>query len=51
MIKIQAMRVKINYDSKNQTIERVSRHNFETCASKQADKGEKENITTLDKNM
>jgi hypothetical protein len=51
MIKNQAMRVKINYDSRNQTIEKVARQNFEACASKQADKGENENITTLDKNM
>ncbi len=34
------MRIKINYDSKNQTIDKVARHNFEACASKQADNGE-----------
>jgi len=39
-IKYQAMRVRIIYDSKNQTIGNVARHYFLDCAHKQADNSE-----------
>jgi len=39
-IKYQAMRVRIIYDSKNQTIGNDARHYFLDCAHKQADNSE-----------
>ncbi len=39
-IKYQAMRVRMIYDSRNQTIETVARHYFLDCANKQADSSE-----------
>ena len=45
------MRVKINRDSRNQTIEKLRGNILRLAQVNKADKSETENITTWDKNM
>jgi hypothetical protein len=51
MIKNQTVRVKINRDSRNQTIDKLRGNIWRLAQVNKTDKSNNENITTWDKNM